>query len=180
MQLRATIFIFIATFCLVVPTYVCFVDVGKQAYISSRFARAGPGNKPGHDLLKRDKEVPLDRRCSLTARITPRMSLLSYYTVFCTVVALWDLFFWMIFKFNMNATAMISDRFFSLQPWSGRRGILKFLVRMLSYSLGHGNLFHFLGKKRWDITNLMPTCSTNDLQTSLKAILQFWLPLDHG
>lgn len=173
MQLRATIFIFIAAFLSVIPTYVCLLNVSNQEYISSKFARAGPTNKPRHGILTRNKKDPLDPRCSLIVHISPRMSFLSYYTGICTLVALWDVFFWMISKFNMNATAMISDRFFSLQPWSGRKGIPKFLLRLLFYSVGHGNLYHFLGKNRKDITYLMPKCSTNDLKTSLEAILQF-------
>jgi hypothetical protein len=174
MQLRTTIFIFIAVFLSVIPTHLCLLDVRKKEYISSRFARAEPANNPGHDLLTRDKEVPLDSRCSLTARASPRMSLLSYYTGICTVVALGDFLFWMIFKFDMDATAIISDRFFSLQPWSGRKGTLKVFIRILFYSLGHGNMFHFLGKNdKTFLTDLMPKDSTNDLKTSLEAILQF-------
>ena len=152
MQLRAKIFIFVAAFLAVIPTYVCLLDISKKEYVSSRFTQAEPVNNTRHAILTRDKEVPLDSTCSLTARVSPRMSLLSYYTGICTVVALWDFLFWMILKFNMKATAIISDRFFSLQPWSGRKGILKFFIGMIFYSLGHGNLFHYLGKNDENFT----------------------------
>jgi hypothetical protein len=145
MQLRSIIFIFIATVS-VVPIYVCLTDVSKKGYTSSRrFAPAGPANKSGHDVLTREKDVQLNPKWSSTPRVSPRMSPLSYYTGSCAVIALWDFLFWMISKFNMSATAMVSDRFFSLQPWSGRKDILNFFIRTVFYSLGHGNLFHFLG-----------------------------------
>lgn len=144
MKMRTTVFIFMAIFPSVVPTYYCFTDVSKNEYVSSIFAQAGPANKSGHDISARRK-VRLNPRRSPTTRVSPRISPLSYYVGSCAVIALWDFLFWMRSKFNKNATAMISDRFFSLQPWSGKKDIFIFLMRTLFYSLGHGNLFHFLG-----------------------------------
>lgn len=63
-------------------------------------------------------------------------------------IALADLLFWIVWKFDSESLSLISDRFICLQPWCEGKNIRKFLSRLFLYSLGHGNVFHFIGKER--------------------------------
>lgn len=71
----------------------------------------------------------------------------SCYMSVCTMVAFADFTMWAVSKFDPTCTARASDRYFSLRVWSGGSGSLQLLCRLVSYSLGHGNIFHFLGKQ---------------------------------
>ena len=145
-------FLFLATSLSALQMYACHLDGSQEQYTSLRLARAEPANILRHDVSKQylggDNKIRLDHsKCSLTARVSSKLSLLSYYTGFCAVIALADFLLWSVSKFNARDTAILSDRLFSLQSWSGKENILEFIARMILYSLGHGNLFHFLGKE---------------------------------
>lgn len=81
----------------------------------------------------------------------PKISMSKYYKIICSAVAFGDLLFWILHRFDLDATALLSDEYFSLRSWQKRQNLFDFLIRIFLYPVGHGNLFHFLGELRLGI-----------------------------
>lgn len=81
----------------------------------------------------------------------PKISMSKYHKIICSAVAFGDLLFWILHRFDLDATALLSDKYFSLRSWQKRQNLFDFLIRIFLYPVGHGNLFHFLGELRLGI-----------------------------
>lgn len=96
------------------------------------------------------KKVNTTLRVSHPSRLHIKRGLMASptkcYAATLFAVAVVDLFSWLICKLDSQSTSLVSDRYFCLLLWSQKKTTRQFAGRMVLYSLGHGNVFHFLGK----------------------------------
>ena len=135
-----------------------WVFVHQLQMVEPHFMTDRQDSKALHQPLKNDSIFETDSRPINSthwgnyhpSRRRPNLFLqtpvISCYISVCALVVFADLAIWVVSKFDPTSIAGASDRYFSLRVWSGGNDSLRLLSGLVSYSAGHGNVFHFLGK----------------------------------
>lgn len=111
----------------------------------------GPGYSELADLDSQVmKKVNTTLRVSCPSRLHIKRGLMASptkcYAAMLFAVAVVDLLSWLVCKLDSRSTSLVSDRYFCLLSWSETKKARQFVGRMVLYSLGNGNFFHFIGK----------------------------------